>query len=69
MRTLLSALIVAVVSSMAPALAAEIQPLLVAQAKAELIDINRAKTAELMTLKGIGEARPAQHLRVQAFGR
>jgi DNA uptake protein ComE-like DNA-binding protein len=57
MKTLLAALLAAVVTGVMPAFAAQVEPVLVAQAKTELIDINRATAEELMTLKGIGEAR------------
>src|SRR5512134_228291 len=53
MRALLVALFVAVLSSLTSSLAAERETVRVAQAKAEQIDINRAKAEELMTLKGI----------------
>ena len=59
MRALLVALFVGALSSAAPSLAAEREAVLVARAKAEQIDINRAKADELMTLKGISEARAA----------
>jgi DNA uptake protein ComE-like DNA-binding protein len=69
MRTLLTALVVAVVSFIVPASAVELQPVLVAQAKSEPIDINRAKADELMTLKGIGEARAAAIIKGRPYAR
>jgi competence protein ComEA len=69
MRTLLTALVVAVVSFIAPASAVELQHVLVAQAKSEPIDINRAKADELMTLKGIGEARAAAIIKGRPYAR
>lgn len=53
----------------APLLAAEREPVLVAQAKAAQIDINRAKADELMTLKGIGEARAAAITKGRPYAR
>jgi DNA uptake protein ComE-like DNA-binding protein len=47
----------------------ELQPVLVAQAKSEPIDINRAKADELMTLKGIGEARAAAIIKGRPYAR
>lgn len=52
-----------------PLLAAEREPVLVAQAKAAQIDINRAKADELMTLKGIGEARAAAIIKGRPYAR
>jgi len=69
MRTLLSAFIAAVLSVAAPAFAAAGDPVIVAQAKTEPIDINRAKADELMTLKGIGEARAAAIIKGRPYGR
>ena len=43
--------------------------MLVAQAKDALIDINRAKADELMTLKGIGEARAAAIIKDRPYAR
>ena len=51
----------------APALAD--QPTLLAQAKSAPIDINRAKADELMTLKGIGEARAEAIIKGRPYGR
>jgi competence protein ComEA len=69
MRALLVALFVGVLSSVAPSLAAEREAVLVAQAKDAQIDINRAKADELMTLKGIGEARAAAIIKGQPYAR
>jgi len=57
MKALLAALFAGVLALASPSFAAQAEQVLVAQAKTELIDINRAKAEELMTLKGIGEAR------------
>ena len=69
MRALLVALFVGVLSSVAPSLAAEREAVLVAQAKDAQIDINRAKADELMTLKGIGEARAAAIIKGRPYAR
>jgi DNA uptake protein ComE-like DNA-binding protein len=54
---------------MALAQAVEHEPVLVAQAKDAPIDINRAKADELMTLKGIGEARAAAIIKGRPYAR
>ena len=69
MRALLVALFVGILSSVAPSFAAERKAVLVAQAKAEQIDINRAKADELTTLKGIGEARAAAIIKGRPYAR
>ena len=69
MRTLLAAFVAGVLSLVTPVLAAQGEPALVAQAKTELIDINRAKAEELMTLKGIGEARAAAIIKGRPYAR
>ena len=69
MRALLFALFVGVLSLVAPALAAQRETVLVAQAKDALIDVNRAKAEELMTLKGIGEARAAAIIKGRPYAR
>jgi len=69
MKALLAALVAVVVSSITPAFSAQGEPVLVAQAKTELIDINRAKAEELMTLKGIGEARAAAIIKGRPYAR
>jgi DNA uptake protein ComE-like DNA-binding protein len=45
------------------------EPLLLAQAKSAPIDINRAKAEELMTLKGIGDARAAAIIKGRPYAR
>jgi DNA uptake protein ComE-like DNA-binding protein len=45
------------------------EPLQLAQAKSAPIDINRAKTEELMTLKGIGDARAAAIIKGRPYAR
>jgi len=69
MRTLLAALFVAVLSSIASTQAAEREALVIAQAKDAPIDINRAKADELMTLKGIGEVRAAAIIKGRPYAR
>lgn len=69
MRALLVALFVGVLSSLTSSLAAERETVRVAQAKAEQIDINRAKAEELMTLKGIGEGRAAAIIKGRPYTR
>ena len=69
MKTILAALIAGVLSATSPAFAATGEPLRVAQAKTELIDINRAKAEELMTLKGIGEVRAAAIIKGRPYAR
>ncbi len=69
MKALLAALVVGVLSLAAPVYAEQIEPVLVAQAKAELIDINRATAEELMKLKGIGEARAAAIIKGRPYAR
>jgi len=70
MKALLAAVVAGVLSVTAPALAAaSTDQVLVAQAKTEPIDINRAKAEELMTLKGIGEARAAAIIKGRPYAR
>ena len=69
MKALVAAFFAAVLSSVAPAFAAQGDPVLVAQAKTELIDINHAKAEELMKLKGIGEARAAAIIKGRPYAR
>jgi competence protein ComEA len=45
------------------------EPLLLAQAKSAPIDINRAEADELMTLKGIGDARAAAIIKGRPYAR
>jgi competence protein ComEA len=56
-------------SAITPSFAADVEPLVVAQAKTELIDISRAKAEELMTLKGIGEARATAIIKSHPYAR
>lgn len=69
MKALLAALLAGALSSVAPAFAAQSKTVLVAQAKTELIDINRAKAEELMNLKRIGEARAAAIIKGRPYAR
>ena len=69
MKALLAAFVAGVLSLAAPAFAASTDQVLVAQAKTEPIDINRAKAEELMTLKGIGEARAAAIIKGRPYAR
>jgi DNA uptake protein ComE-like DNA-binding protein len=69
MKALLAALFAGALSLTAPAFAAPTEPLQLAQAKTEQIDINRAKAEELMTLKGIGEARAAAIVKGRPYAR
>lgn len=69
MKRILTAVLLALgtLISTAPATASE--PVLLAQAKSEPIDINRAKADELMTLKGIGEARAQAIIKGRPYAR
>lgn len=69
MRAVLVALLVGTLSSIAPSFAAEREAVLVAQAATAPIDINRAKADELMTLKGIGEARASAIIKGRPYTR
>ena len=69
MKALLAALATVVLSSITPAFALQGEPVLLVEAKSELIDINRAKAEELMTLKGIGEARAAAIIKGRPYAR
>ena len=62
-------MITGVVISVAPTIATAQEPIYLAQAKAAPIDINRAKADELMTLKGIGEARAAAIIKGRPYAR
>ena len=68
MNTLLSALIIALATALSPAVTAA-EPVLLVQAKAAPIDINRAKAEELMTLSGIGEARATAIIKGRPYAR
>ena len=69
MKALLAALVAGVLTLAAPSFAAQAGPAPVAQEKTELIDINRAKAEELMTLKGIGEARAKAIIKGRPYAR
>jgi DNA uptake protein ComE-like DNA-binding protein len=69
MKALLVALVAAVLSIATPAFATQGDPVLVAQARTELIDINSATAEELMTLKGIGEARAKAIIKGRPYAR
>jgi len=69
MKALLTALLAGVIALAAPALTTAGESLLIAQAKTEQIDINRAKAEELMTLKGIGEARAKAIIKGRPYSR
>ena len=69
MKALLAAVVAAVLALITPAVAAQGEQILVAQAKTELIDINRATAEELMTLKGIGEARAKAIIKGRPYAR
>jgi DNA uptake protein ComE-like DNA-binding protein len=68
-KTLIAAIVAAVLSLVSPAFALQGEPVLVAEAKTELIDINRATADELMTLKGIGEARAKAIIKGRPYAR
>jgi type II secretory pathway component PulK len=57
------------VSAIVPSAAADARPVVAAQAKTELIDINRATAEELMTMKGIGEARAKAIIKGRPYAR
>ena len=69
MKALVAAIFAAAMSAIPPTIAADVKPPVVAQAKTELIDINRATAEELMTLKGIGEARAKAIIRGRPYAR
>lgn len=69
MRTLFVALFICVLSFIATSQAAQGEAVQVAQDKGEYIDINRAKADELMTLKGIGDARAAAIIKGRPYAR
>jgi len=69
MRALLAAVFAGILALVAPAYGADSGAMFVAQAKTELIDINRAKVEELMTLKGIGEARAKAIIKGRPYAR
>jgi DNA uptake protein ComE-like DNA-binding protein len=69
MRALIVSVFVAVLPFAATSLAAEREAVFVAQAKDAQIDMNWAKADELMTLKGIGEARAAAIINGRPYAR
>lgn len=69
MRALVAAIFAAAMLAIAPSFAADVKALVVAQAKTELIDINGATAEELMTLKGIGEARAKAIIKGRPYAR
>lgn len=69
MKSLLAALLASVVAVVTPVYAAQNEQVVVAQAKTELVDINRAKAEELMKLKGIGEARAQAIIKGRPYAR
>lgn len=69
MNATLAAVVAGILFATSPAVAATGEPLRVAQVKTVLIDINRAKADELMTLKGIGEARAAAIIKDRPYAR
>ena len=69
MKAFLTALVAGVLALATPSFAAQAEPVLVAQAKTELIDINRATADELMTLSGIGEARAKAIIKGRPYAR
>ncbi len=69
MKSLLAAIVVSVLTTLSPSFAAQPEPIVVAQAKAEPIDINRATADQLMTLKGIGEARAKAIIKGRPYAR
>ena len=69
MNALLAAVFAGILALVAPAYGADSGAMFVAQAKTELIDINRAKVEELMTLKGIGEARAKAIIKGRPYAR
>ena len=69
MRALFAAVVTVILSLTAPSFAAQGEPILIAQEKTELVDINRAKAEELMTLKGIGESRAKAIIKGRPYAR
>lgn len=70
MKALLAAIVAAVLTALTPSFAAQPDAIVVAQAKAEAqIDINRATADQLMTLKGIGEARAKAIIKGRPYAR
>lgn len=69
MKLPLASLAAALLLALNPVHAVQPPPIIVAQAKAQQIDINRAKAEELMTLKGIGEARAKAIIKGRPYAR
>ena len=69
MKALVAAVFAAAMSAISPSFAADVKELVVAQAKTEPIDINRATAEELMALKGIGEARAKAIIKGRPYAR
>jgi competence protein ComEA len=69
MKGLALALFAAALSVAPPVFAGSIDPLLVSQAAPAQIDINRAKVEELMTLKGVGDARAKAIVKGRPYAR
>ena len=69
MKSLIAPALIALALIIAPASSQAGEPILLAQAKSAPIDINRAKADELMTLKGIGEARATAIIKGRPYAR
>jgi competence protein ComEA len=69
MKSFLTPFLAALALVIAPASSQASEPILLAQAKSAPIDINRAKADELMTLKGIGEARATAIIKGRPYAR
>jgi DNA uptake protein ComE-like DNA-binding protein len=69
MKTLLAPLMLALALLAGQDAVLASEPLQLAQAKSAPIDINRAKAEELMTLKGIGEARATAIIKGRPYAR
>jgi len=69
MKTLLAPLMLALALLAGQDAVLASEPLQLAQAKSAPIDINRAKAEELMTLKGIGDARAAAIIKGRPYAR
>jgi DNA uptake protein ComE-like DNA-binding protein len=69
MKSLIAPLLLALAFVAARAATKAAEPILVVRAESAPIDINRAKADELMTLKGIGEARAAAIIKGRSFAR
>jgi competence protein ComEA len=69
MKSFLAPLMLALAFLAGPDALLASEPLLLAQAKSAPIDINRAKAEELMTLKGIGDARATAIIKGRPYAR